>query len=254
MQTQSSASAHDRARIRFEEHRRAFLQNEPLRKLYAEWYGRIGQSLPPAGLGPVLELGSGPGLAADFLPDVMLTDVVRAPWHQLSVAAENLPFKDGAVGAVVLFDVLHHLPSPERFFREAMRALSPGGRVLICDPYISPLSYPVFGWLHEEGFDFSVDPFEPQWPEGKDPFSGNQAVATQLFFRKLAEFQRRFPGLQLLSRERFAGPSYPLAGGFGRKPFVPQTVWNTFKRVEGWLPPAAFAWAGFRTLVVLERL
>jgi SAM-dependent methyltransferase len=250
----SIAAAHDRARLRFAEHRKAFLQNEPLRRLYGDWYSRIGQALPAASLGPVIELGSGPGLAAEFIPNMLLTDVVFAPWHHLSIAAESLPFKDGSVGAVVLFDVLHHLPSPQSFLNEAVRALSPGGRVLICDPYISPLSYPVYRWLHEEGFDFSVDPFEPKWPEGKDPFSGNQAVATELFFRKRVEFQQRFPALQLISRQRFAGPSYPLAGGFARKPILPQPIWDIFRHVEGWLPPSVFAWAGFRTLVVLERI
>ncbi|MDX2021294.1 MAG: class I SAM-dependent methyltransferase [Deltaproteobacteria bacterium] len=246
-------AANERARARFTEHRLAFERNEPLRSLYEEWYGRVGSHLPSHALGPVVELGSGPGLASGFLPQMLLTDVVRAPWHHLLVAAEDLPFASGTVGALVLFDVLHHLPSPERFFREAMRALAPGGRIVVCDPYISPVSYPVFGWLHEEGFDFSVDPFSPTWPAGKDPFAGNQAVATQLFFRKWGAFEEKFPALRLVTRERFAGLSYPLAGGFGRKPFVPTRAWNLLKRAESWLPSAAFAWTGFRTLVVLER-
>lgn len=247
------AAAHERALARFLEHRQAFERNKPLRALYEEWYGRVGEHLPSPALGPVVELGSGPGLAKQFLPQVLLTDVVRAPWHHLLVAAETLPFADGTVGALVLFDVLHHLPSPDLFFREARRALAPGGRIVVCDPYISPVSYPVFGWLHEEGFDFLVDPFSPTWPPGKDPFAGNQAVATQLFFRQWHTFKKNYPDLHLITRERFAGVTYPLAGGFGRKPFVPEFAWRLLKQAEGLLPPLAFAWAGFRTLVVLQR-
>lgn len=251
--TADVSSAHVSARARFTAHRQSFSTNAPLRQLYEEWYARVGDALPLPALGPVIELGSGPGLAAEFLPSMVLTDVVRAPWHHLSVAAEALPFVDGTVGAIVLFDVLHHLPSPAKFFAEATRALAIGGRIIICDPYISPLSYPVFKWLHEESFDFGKDPFDPKWAAGKDPFSGNQAVATQLFFRKWRQFQERFTGLSLVSRERFAGPAYPLAGGFGRKPFVPGAVWRALKRAEDWLPQTAYALAGFRTLVVLER-
>ena len=249
----ANSAAHDRARTRFLEHRQSFAANQPLRQLYGEWYGKITQNLPPPALGPVLELGSGPGLAADFMPSVLLTDVVRAPWHQMTVAAENLPFANGTLGAIVLFDVLHHLPSPLRFLREAVRALPTGGRLLICDPYISPFSFPVFKWLHEEGFDFTVDPFEPTWLPGKDPFAGNQAVATQLFFRRRAEFERRVPELAIVVRERLAGVSYPLAGGFARKPFVSETIWKALKRTETFLPAWAYAWFGFRTLVVLQR-
>ena len=51
---------------------------------------------------------------------------MRAPWHDREVSAEALPFADGSVGALVLFDVLHHLPSPRRFFDEAARVLRAG--------------------------------------------------------------------------------------------------------------------------------
>ena len=48
---------------RFEEHRRAWDENPALRTLYAEWYGRIAAALPPAAVGPRVEIGSGPGFA-----------------------------------------------------------------------------------------------------------------------------------------------------------------------------------------------
>ena len=41
--------------------------------------------------------------------------------------AENLEFEDGIFDAVYSFGVLHHVPSPERAFREVRRVLRPGG-------------------------------------------------------------------------------------------------------------------------------
>ena len=137
------AETRARTLARFEDHRRAWETNPALRTLYADWYGRVAAALPPASLGPRVELGSGPGFARGFIPELELTDLVKAPWHDREVSAEALPFTDASLGALVLFDVLHHVPSPRRFFVEAARALKAGGRVVMCEPYIGPLSYPV---------------------------------------------------------------------------------------------------------------
>jgi len=258
VQASTRAAAHARARQRFDAHRRAFAANATLRDLYAGWYDRLGRHRPARTLGPTVEVGSGPGFARDFLEDVVLTDVVAAPWLELLAAGEALPFAPASVGALILFDVLHHLPSPARFFAEAERVLAPGGRILICDPYISPLSYPIYAWLHEEGVDFSHDAFAPfgdesaEVPTGNDPFAGNQAVATQLFFRRLPRFQQRFPRLRVVVRERLAGPTYPMTGGFGRRALLPRFVLQRLLRWEMSWPAAAYRWVGFRTLVVLE--
>ena len=83
---------------------------------------------------------------------------MRAPWHDGEASAEALPFEAGSIGALVLFDVLHHLPSPRKFFDEAVRVLAPGGRIVMCEPYISPVSYPVYKFLHEEPLDLGADP------------------------------------------------------------------------------------------------
>lgn len=112
----------------FEEHREAWRRNAALRTCYARWYREVRDSLPPRERGPWIELGSGPGFAREFIPDLMLTDIVQAPWHDGRASAECLPFADASVGALVLFDVLHHVAAPATFFAEATRVLVPGGR------------------------------------------------------------------------------------------------------------------------------
>jgi SAM-dependent methyltransferase len=252
--TCSSPSTPAETLARFEQHRRAWRQNEALRTLYARWYGRVRDALPSSALGPWIELGSGPGLAREFIPELELTDVVRAPWHDRQVSAEALPFSAESVGALVLFDVLHHLTAPGRFWSAAERVLRPGGRVVLCEPYVSVLSYPVYRWLHEEGLDMTVDPLEDRAPAPKDPFDGNQAGPTLLFGRRRHDLERLFPALRIVRLERLAGPSYPTSGGFGRRPVLPLRAWRLLLAVEDRLPEVAFRFIGFRLLAVVERV
>jgi len=242
---------------RFAAHRRAWDENAALREQYADWYGRVRALLPPPARGPFVELGSGPGFARGFIPELLLTDVVRAPWHDREMGAERLPFADGTLGAIVLFDVLHHLASPASFFEEASRALAPGGRVIMCEPYISPLSYPVYKLFHDEPVRMGADPLAdlPVSPAGKDPFDANQAIPTLLFARGRGAQQlaRRFPRLKLLTVQRLAGAAYPASGGFRGRPLLPLALWRRLYRVEAALPSALFRLIGFRVLAALEK-
>ncbi|HVY36384.1 MAG TPA: methyltransferase domain-containing protein [Polyangia bacterium] len=243
-----------RTLARFEAHRRAWGENAALRALYADWYGRIAAALPAPALGPRVELGSGPGFARSFIPDLQLTDIVQAPWHDREVSADALPFAERSLGALVLFDVLHHLPQPRRFFHEAVRVLVPGGRIVMCEPHVSLLSYPVYKLFHEEPLDLSVDPLDPAGAvEGRDPFDSNQAIPSLLFGRDAARFAAELPELRLLRLERLSGLSYPASGGFSRRPLLPQGLWSALHRLESRLPPAAFRVLGFRLLAVVER-
>jgi SAM-dependent methyltransferase len=238
---------------RFAEHRRVWDSNEAVRTLYRRWYGQIRARLPDPALGPWLELGSGPGFAREVIPELLLSDIVKAPWHQHEIAAESLPFAGGALGAIVLFDVLHHLREPARFFGEAARVLRPGGRVVLVEPYVGPLSFPIYKLFHEERCDFALDPLGPGQATSADPFDGNQAVPTRLFYRQRAELALRFPELQLLEVEPLSGLAYPASGGLSRRPLLPMPLWKALLRLEDRLPPAAFRVLGFRLLAVLQR-
>src|SRR5262252_9122484 len=46
---------------------------------------------------------------------------------------EKLPLKNGELDVALMMLVLHHLPEPKRVLAEVVRALKPGGRLLILD-------------------------------------------------------------------------------------------------------------------------
>jgi SAM-dependent methyltransferase len=252
-----SPELQEKTLARFAEHRRAWDANPALRACYGDWYRRLRRALPPRDLGSWVELGSGPGFAGELIPEMMLTDIVKAPWHARQVVAESLPFDDGELGALVLVDVLHHVAAPAAFFAEAARALRPGGRILLLEPYISPLSYLIYHHFHPELVDMTADPLACPVSEAglvKDPFLSNQAVPTLIFCQGGGRrFARMFPTLAVVRVERLGGPAYPATGGFSRKPFLPFSVWRALFALENLLPQVVFRLVGFRLLVVIER-
>jgi hypothetical protein len=123
----------------------------------------------------------------------------------------------------------------------------------MCEPYIGPLSYPIYKLFHIEALDLTVDPLAPSGAEGRDPFDSNQAIPSLLFGRHAARFAADFPELKVASVEKLSGPSYPASGGFSRFPFLPAPIWSALHRLESSLPPAVFSAIGFRLLAVIER-
>ncbi len=232
-------------------HERAWNTRPLIRRLYLDWFRQIaGSTSSVSGLS--VELGSGIGRLREAMPDVVLTDVEPTPWSSLVVRAEELPFADGELANLVLIDVFHHIGHPARFLDEAVRVLRTGGRIVILDPYCSPVSGALYRRFHDERTDLAADPFDVDARVDAAPFESNQARATLAFFRALPELEARWPSLAVVERRRLALLAYPLSGGFTRHPLIPPWLGAALQRVEPMLTWAAPALA-FRCLVVLER-
>jgi len=221
-----------------------------LRLLYTEWYKEITSWLQP---GQTLEVGGGTGNLKEFAQDVLCTDVTRLPWLDAVTDAQFLPFATESLDNIVLFDTLHHIENVTLFLDEALRALRPRGRVVIMDPYISFLSWPVYHYLHPEPVDFLQNPLELRVAEpGRKPFDANQAVATVLFERSYDEFRSRYPQFEMRFRRRMAFFAYPLSGGFEQPSLLPMLLVRPLLRIENALGLLSRLLA-FRILVVLEK-
>jgi len=230
---------------------RAAWERRPLiRRLYAQWFELVEHALSRVE-GPTVELGSGFGALKDALPQVLTTDVEPTPWAEQVVDAEQLPFDDRSVANLVLVDVFHHLASPARFLDEATRVLAPGGRVVVLDPYISPVSRLAYSFHHER-VDLQADAFASDDRVAGAPMASNQGRATLAFFRGADELARRWPALRIVERRRLSLLVYPLSGGFRQRPLLPVRLARPAELLERALAPAARLLA-FRCLVVLER-
>jgi SAM-dependent methyltransferase len=233
------------------EQERAWEERPVLRHLYRNWYRLIARNLSEVE-GPTVELGSGIGQFKEIFPNALLTDVEPTRFAKAVVDAEALPYDAGAIANLVLFDVFHHLASPRRFLDEAQRVLQPGGRVVLVDPYCSPVSTQAYKAFHHERTDLSGDAFDDDAAVATAPFASNQARTTLAFFRRLPEFERRWPALPVRKRDRFALIVYPLSGGFSGNRLMPSSLVRPLELLERGLRPLAPLLA-FRCLVVLER-
>jgi SAM-dependent methyltransferase len=234
------------------EQQKAWTERPLLRLLYGEWHRAIVDRLAPVA-GISIELGAGIGGLRDVAGDrVLLTDVERTPWVDAEADALALPYADGSLANIVLVDVFHHLGDPARFLDEADRTLAPGGRVVMVEPYCSPLSTALYRRFHHERTDMRVDPFRADAGVASEPFESNQALPTLAFYRHVASFRRRWPRLRMVERRRFAFLLYPLAGGFSKRPLAPASLFRPVRALESVLRPLAPLLA-FRCLVVLER-
>jgi len=222
-----------------------------LRAIYRDYYEEIRARCRP---GQTLEIGGGSGNLKNFMPAVISTDILPAPWLDALADAQRLPFAAASFDNIAMFDVLHHLERPRMFFQEAERVLRPGGRIVMVEPAITPLSGLFYRNFHPEPVIMSADPLlDGPLDPMRDPFEANQAIPTLMFIRQKPRFATEFPALLLLESRRLALFSYPLSGGFRPWSLLPTGLVQPLLRSEHWLETILGWFMAFRMIVVIER-
>ena len=239
-----------------------------LRAVYEDYFARMIGALasrnadPARPHGLVLEVGGGAGHFKGSYPGAIVTDLVPSSRIDMAIDAMRLPFPDESLDNIVLHDVLHHLPFPLAFLAEAARALTPGGRVVMIEPYISTVSGICYRLAHPEPVNMSARLFpdpahagagDPIAVPGQGAFASNQAIPTLLFFKYVDKFVQRCPRLALAERSVHSMVMYPLSGGFSKPVLLPRCAMPAARKLENWIAPLA-PWLGFRMLVVLEKV
>jgi SAM-dependent methyltransferase len=243
------------SRERLEEHRRVWARKPVLADLYAVWFDALLERVPAGGR--ALEVGAGPGFLTAYAgrkrPDLrwVATDIVEAPWNTLVADAQRLPFADEAFDAVVGLDLIHHLARPLRFLQEASRVVRRGGRIAAVEPWVTPLSYPVYRWLHHEACTMGVDPSSPFGAAEKQAFDGDSAVPRELV-RTLPASEWERMGLSQPQVRPMNGFGYLLSLGFRPPSLLPRPLGRLLIRADGVSAPLA-PWLGMRALLAWER-
>lgn len=233
--------------------RRTAWDRRPLtRDVYRRYFEDIRAELAPGRTH--VEIGGGAGHLKASLPHVRVSDLVPTPYVDFAADAMHLPLPDRAADNLILVDVLHHLPRPIDFLREACRTLRIGGRIVMLEPYISPLSRAVFRAAHPEPVDLRADVFKKEGPvfDSCGPFSSNQAIPTLLFFKHADRLQSLIPELRVVTRKLDSVFVYPLSGGFSGPCLIPGFARAAAWRLEALARPLR-RWLAFRMLVTLER-
>lgn len=230
--------------------RRQIIQRKGfLRHIYQEWYAAIAAALPAA-REPVLELGSGAGFLERFIPGLITSDIVHCPHIRIVLDGQQLPFADRTLRAIVMTNVLHHMPRPGRFFAEAARCVQLGGVVAMIEPWVTPWSRLVYTNLHHESFD----PEAPDWwfPSGGPLSNANGALAWIIIERDRSQFEQEFPEWQIQTIKPCMPFCYLLSGGVSLRSLTPGCAFSCWQRMENSLQPWMKTWAMF-ALILLVR-
>jgi len=231
--------------------RRSIITSKPfLRAIYEDWYQSIVARIPDS-TGAVLELGSGAGFFQQFVPDVITSEVFECAGVQLVADAQNLPFSDGELRAIVMTDVLHHIPNVAAFFREATRCLRSGGAVIMVEPWVSPWSNLIYTHLHHEPFEPEVE----QWDfPAKGPLSdANGALPWIVFDRDRKRFEEEFPHLKIKEVRPMMPFRYLVSGGVSMRALMPGWTTPLWKTIEKACEPQMKRLAMF-SLISLRRM
>ena len=232
------------------ERRRTLSEKGFLRMIYQEWYSSLSEWLSDENT-PVLEVGSGAGFMRDFVPHLIASDVIRIPGIAVILDAGKLSFPDESLGAIVMTNVLHHLPRPRTFFEEVSRCLKAGGLLAMIEPWVTRWSQLVYTRLHHEPFT----PDSPRWEfESIGPLSGaNGALPWIIFERDRQIFELEFPDLELLDVGLTMPFRYIVSGGFSRFAPMPPWLFAPWKYMEGLLKRRLGHLAMFAQITVRKR-
>lgn len=210
--------------------RRAMVREKRfLFRIYDEWYRLIAADVPD-NREMALELGTGAGFLKQYVPRLITSEIFRIPGVDVVLDGQRMPLADRSLRAIVMTDVLHHIPRVREFLREAGRCVIPGGAIVMTEPWVTWWSKLIYRNLHHE-------PFEPEattWefpPSG--PLSGaNGALPWILAHRDRAQMEREFPQWRVESIVPMMPLRYVLSGGVSMRTVVPLWSYGMWRKVD----------------------
>ncbi|TKB26346.1 class I SAM-dependent methyltransferase [Desulfopila sp. IMCC35006] len=199
-----------------------------------------------------VEVGAGVVPIKGSYSDVLATDIVPGPGLDRVINAEDMDLDDGSVRVVFGQNCFHHFPRPELFFLELERVLSPGGGVILLEPYYGPFASFLYKQL------FKTEGFDKNFPSWETPVIGpmngaNQALSYIVFVRDKHEFQQKFPTLKIVHTEPCANYlKYLVSGGLNFRQLCPDWAIPILSLAQGILSPFN-CWLALHHVIVLRK-
>lgn len=207
--------------------------------------------------GKTLEIGSGTSPLQNFYPLITTSDVMPLPHLDLVLDCHEIAkcdsIPDESLEAITLTNVLHHLQDPLGFLEGALVKLAPDAKIVITEPYLSPVSYPILNWIHHEPVDTTIT--EPKLDLAMGPLSSSNQAMPWLIFHKNKEFrstvERQYKVSPQHGVDGFSSLSYFATGGISKKLPIPAPFYKVAFKIDRALANAIpKALASFFTVVL----
>ncbi|HVT04171.1 MAG TPA: methyltransferase domain-containing protein [Thermoanaerobaculia bacterium] len=227
-------------------------KNPLLHEIYLDVYARIVAELPP-GANQILEIGSGGGFLKDSIPGLITSELepVQGIDRVLDACQLDAYFAEASLDCITGFNVFHHLPDPTGFLRGSQTTLRPGGRVVLVEPWFTPLGQWFYRLLHHEPWIADPD----SWTIANEGRLGgaNSKLPTNVFGLRRERLDREFPLLRLTRAQPFHKWLYLFSGGLRLNTRIPRLISRWLVQADRKIN-AGDQWAGLFALIVLERL
>lgn len=233
------------------QHREIILRKKFLKKLYVDWYTSMLKETEGLPKGKIVEIGSGGGFLKELNSKIITSDILPFPHCDLTFSGEKMPFSDNELSAILMIDVLHHIPDCRSFFREAQRVLKPGGKIVMIEPANTPFSKFIFQKFHHENFDPDTNTWS--FPTS-GPLSGaNGALPWIIFTRDYGTFKSEFPSFSREKIKLHTPFAYLISGGLTFKSPLAGWMFRPFRWLEAMLNPFNKYLAMFQTIIVVKK-
>lgn len=238
-----------------ERHREILLEKRAMQQVFQEFYD-LCMTLDARhfqGEGARVELGAGSSFFKQAYPEITSTDIKPAAHLDQVVNAQAMPFEDGSVRAFFGLNCFHHFPDPREFFGELLRTLVPGGGCVLIEPYHGLVG------RHFYQHVFDIEHFnrrQERWDatDAANFVGANQAASYLVFFRDRTNFEREFPGLELVyTRPIDNYLRYLLSGGLNFRQLVPNFSLPLVRFGEKVLIPLRRVFALHHVVVLRKR-
>ncbi len=228
-------------------------KNRLLEEIYRDFYARISSEIPQNEFPKALELGSGGGFFKEIAPHVTTSECVGVAGIERVLDACRIgeAFGEGELDAISALNVFHHLPDAAAFLRGASHVLRPGGKIVLVEPWFTPVGQLFHRVIHHE--PFVDDPnFWGLVGEGRMT-AANTRLPTSVFRDSDERFRREFPALRVVKREPFHKWLYLLSGGLKLNTHVPRLLARAIVTWDRRLSTGN-GLLGLFALVVVERI
>jgi SAM-dependent methyltransferase len=231
-------------------HAKIVRQKPFLKNTYLDFYREFQTAFADTKGKTLVELGSGGGFLKEILPDVITSDVLHISTVDKVFSALAMPFDDASVDAFFMVDVLHHIPDAELFFKEALRCLISGGKIIMVEPANTPFGRFIYKNFHHEHFD----PTGKWHLEATGPLSvANGAIPWIVFSRDRKIFESKFPTLTILRIQPHTPLRYLISGGLSLRQLLPSCLYPVVKGIEFLLTPLNTLLGMFQTIELQKQ-
>jgi len=183
-----------------------------------------------------IEFGSGAGHSRFYLGkyNYITTDIRNLPWLDKSeINAEESGFPDTYFDYIILMNVLQHLNRPAAFFREALRILKPGGKLIVFEPYSSFSFRMALGIIGHEHCNDKADVLSDGYcleNEARNFWDGNNSTG-KILFRNDEKFREKFAEFEIVEKSYSEFFVFLNSGGvYTNTLHIPVPLW--FNRIK----------------------